>query len=532
MTVATREGASGTSSADRYTYGTQQATATAVSGSPNPSAVGQSVTYTATVSPIPDGGSMAFTDNGTTITGCSAVTVITTTGNASCTTSYSAAASHAIVANYSGDPNYAASSGSLTQQMNYVGSYQALQPTRICDTRPIQPGVVANQCNSGNPRAAAPIGPAGTLTIDVCAGAGAGCALTAVAVNVTATGATESSFLTVYPTGVSLPTASNLNYTPGDTVANLVEVAVGTNGTITLYNRAGSVDVVVDLEGTMAGGNTSSGSPRLYTPVAPQRICDTRPDQPGVVTNQCNNGGLGATLGSNGTLNVQITGQGGIPSTGVSAVVLNVTATDTSASGFLTAWPTGNPQPSASNVNWAAGQTVPNRVIVPVGYNGQVSVYNFSGTADVVIDVNGWYGDGTGTSSTGSTFTGITPTRICDTRADQPGVATNQCNGGGTGLALGSGQTMTIQVASTGGAVPAGATGVVVNVAVTGTTAASFLTVWPSDVTRPTVSDLNWAAGETVPNLVVVKLSSSGQITVFNNSGSTDVIVDVVGYYA
>lgn len=425
----------------------------------------------------------------------------------------------------------ATSADHFTYVVASAGSYQAGQPTRICDTRPIQPGVVANQCNNGTSRAAAPIGPGGTLTIDVCAGAGASCSLSAVAINVAVTGATDSSFLTVYPTGVAQPNASNLNYTPGDTVANLVEVKVGSNGTITLYNHAGSVDVVVDLEGTVAGGSTSSGSPGLYTPVPPQRICDTRVDQVGVATNQCNNGGAGATLGSNGTLNVQITGQGGIPSTGVSAVVLNVAVTDTSNSGYLTAWPTDNPRPSASNVNWAAGQTVPNRVIVPVGHNGQISIYNFSGAADVVIDVNGWYGDGTEPPPPGATFTGITPTRICDTRADQPGVATNQCNSGGAGLPLGSGQTMTVQVTSTGGSVPAGARGVVVNVAVTGTTAASFLTVWPSDVSQPTISDLNWASGETVPNLVVVKLSSSGQINVFNHAGSTDVIVDVVGYY-
>jgi large repetitive protein len=89
-----------------------------VESSANPSAVGGSVTYTATVAPTPDAGAVAFTDNGTTLTGCGAVAVNTSTGKASCTTSYSAAGSHAIVASYSGDTNYAGSSGSLTQQVN------------------------------------------------------------------------------------------------------------------------------------------------------------------------------------------------------------------------------------------------------------------------------------------------------------------------------------------------------------------------------------------------------------------------------
>jgi hypothetical protein len=89
-----------------------------VMGSPSPSFVGQSLTYTATVSPTPDGGTMAFTDNGTTMAGCGAVVVNTSTGKATCTTSYGAAGGHVIVASYGGDSSYAAASGSLTQQVN------------------------------------------------------------------------------------------------------------------------------------------------------------------------------------------------------------------------------------------------------------------------------------------------------------------------------------------------------------------------------------------------------------------------------
>jgi hypothetical protein len=228
---------------------------------------------------------------------------------------------------------------------------------------------------------------------------------------------------------------------------------------------------------------------------------------------------------------VQITGQGGVPATGVSAVVLNLTATDTTASSFLTAWPSGSTRPTASNVNWTAGQSVPNRVIVPVGPNGQINVYNHTGGVDVAIDVNGWFGDGTEPPPPGSVFTGIAPTRICDTRPFQPGVLSNQCNGQGIGAVLGAGQTMVVQVASAGAVVPAGATAVVVNVTAIGTTAPSFLTVWPSNVAPPNASDLNWAAGQTASNLVVAQLSPTGQLSVFNHAGATNVIVDVVGYY-
>jgi hypothetical protein len=74
-------------------------------------------------------------------------------------------------------------------------------------------------------------------------------------------------------------------------------------------------------------------------------------------------------------------------------------------------------------------------------------------------------------------------------------------------------------------------TAVVLNVTVTGSTASSYLTVWPDGAGKPLASDLNWARGETVPNLVVVKLGSNGSIDLFNGAGSVNVVIDVVGWY-
>ena len=424
-----------------------------------------------------------------------------------------------------------AAPGSLAEHYTVppAGRYSAVQPTRVCDTRAPQPGITANQCNNGSPRSAAPVGPGETLTLDVCNGAGIRCASSGVVLNVTVTGSNQSSYMTAYPTGASRPVASNLNFTPGSTVANLVEVAVGDLGTITLYNNSGSVDVIVDLEGTVAP--VTSG-PGLYTPLSPARICDTRPVEPGTQVNPCNNQGHGGTLGGNGRLNLQVAGQGGVPSSGIYAVALNVTTTAANSSSYLTVWPAGSAHPTASNVNWVAGQTVPNRVIVPVNRNGQVSLYNLQGSVDVVVDVNGWYADGTQSPESGAQFTAITPTRTCDTRPNQPGVGSNQCNNGGSGGTLSAGQSMPVQMVVGGGPVPDIATAVVLNVTVTGATAPGFLTAWPADGTQPPSSDLNWTAGETVANLVVVKLSSSGQLDIFNSAGMTDVIVDVMGYYS
>jgi len=196
----------------------------------------------------------------------------------------------------------------------------------------------------------------------------------------------------------------------------------------------------------------------------------------------------------------------------------------------------GSAQPNASNLNWVAGQTVPNRVIVPVGTGadaGEVTIANDAGNTDVVVDVGGWFTDSSNASATGARYVALPPTRICDTRAENGAVVpANQCNGDGAGPGtLGGGSTVVVQVTGLAD-VPAYAVAVVANTTVTNTTAPSFLTVYPDGSAMvPNASDLNWVAGETVPNLVVAKLGNDGAIDATNAAGDTDVIVDVEGFY-
>ena len=96
-------------------------------------------------------------------------------------------------------------------------------------------------------------------------------------------------------------------------------------------------------------------------------------------------------LGANQSMSVAIAGNGPIPNTGVVTVVLNVTVTGPTAGSYLTAWPDGDSRPLASDLNFTAGQTVPNMVVVKVGADGRINLYNAFGSVDVVIDVMGWY---------------------------------------------------------------------------------------------------------------------------------------------
>ena len=236
---------------------------------------------------------------------------------------------------------------------------------------------------------------------------------------------------------------------------------MGEGGKVSLYNYAGSAHVIVDV----AGWYGAEGS--RFTPVAPSRILDTRT---GV-------GAPAATVGPASTISLQVTGRAGVPAAGVSAVVLNVTVTQPTATSFLTAWPAGAARPLASNLNDVAGQTVPNLVIVKVGEGGQVNLYNHAGTAHLIADVAGWFGDGAE-----STFTALAPARILDTRtATKPGAAS----------------TLELQVTGRGGVPATGVSAVVLNVTVTEPTATSFLTAWPAGSARPLASNLNYVAGLT-----------------------------------
>ena len=94
---------------------------------------------------------------------------------------------------------------------------------------------------------------------------------------------------------------------------------------------------------------------------------------------------------------------------------------------------------------------------------------------------------------------------------------------------MGAGQTVQLQVGG-GWGVPADATGVVLNVTVTGPTLGSFAALWPSDVARPTVSNLNFSANQTIPNMVMARLPANGRLSIYNAVGSVHVVVDVVGY--
>lgn len=340
-------------------------------------------------------------------------------------------------------------------------------------------------------RASTPFGGNVTRNLSLAA-AGVPSDATMVAVNITAVDPTATGFLSAYPAGGGTPNVSSLNFTAGTTVANAAFVRLGVNGEITIRNSAGNTHVLVDVVGY--GG--ASGS-RLVN-LNPARIKDTRS---GV-------GGAGIA-GPGITQNLQVTGAGGVPA-GATAVILNVTAVDPTATSFVTVWPAGLTRPTVSNINTSVGTTVPNLVVVRLptsgGNTGQISIYNAAGNTHLLVDVLGYFTSGAPNGG----ITGATPTRVLDTRP---------------GAALGDSETRTVQTGIFG------SRAVIINVTAVDPSATGYLTVYPGDGSRPNASNVNFYAGRTAPNLVVVQPAADGTIKVYNSAGVTHLLVDVVGRF-
>ncbi|MEV5968681.1 N-acetylmuramoyl-L-alanine amidase [Streptomyces sp. NPDC051921] len=323
----------------------------------------------------------------------------------------------------------------------------------------------------------------------------------AVVLNVTATNPTTSSFVSVYPNGTDRPSTSNLNFKAGVSIPNLVTVPV-IDGKVRFYNHAGSVDLLADITGYYTKDDTGS----TFATTGPTRIMNTIAGQ-----------GVAAKLGPASTASLQVTGVAGIPSTGVSAVVMNVTATNPTTSGWVSVYPSGTTRPSTSNLNFKAGQSIPNLVIVPVGADGKVNFYNHAGSVDLLGDVTGYFT----TDTTQAKHINIGPKRLMNTIAGQ-GVRQGK---------VGAKEAVTLQVTGANGIPASGVTAVVINVTATNPTTSGWVSVYPSDQVRPPVSNLNFTAGLSIPNLVVVPVSADGKVSFYNHAGSVDLLADITGYF-
>ena len=261
-----------------------------------------------------------------------------------------------------------------------------------------------------------------------------------------------------------------------------------------------------------------------YHPITPTRLLDTR-------------NGLGAAmarLGAGASLTLQVAGRGGVPQTGVSAVVLNLTGVSPTAGTYVTAYPADSPRPGVSSLNLDAGTIRANLVTVPLHADGRIDLVNAAGSIDLVADVVGVYaGSSTVATQLGASggFLPVTPKRLFDSRADGVGAFVN-------------GDTARIPVSFSDTA-DSRIRALVVTVTVTGATSPGYVRLWSASVAEPGTSSLNFVPGVDVANTAVVEVGACGascasatyaalpailaRAVLASNAGQAHVVVDLVG---
>ncbi len=282
------------------------------------------------------------------------------------------------------------------------------------------------------------------------------------------------------------------------------------------------LDAGGNLYGTASnGGSASMGVvfeipntppvPYQFVPVAPCRLVDTRPP----------NGSGPIQGGTFQTFPIPQEGGCNIPST-AAAYSLNVSVLPITRLGYLTMWPAGiDLRPVVSTLNSPDGRVKADAAIVPAGTNGAVNVY-VTDTTNVILDINGYFAPVT--SST-LAFYPLPPCRVADTRNS------NFPQGlGPPSLSGDHERAFPILNAATCN-IPSSAAAYSLNLTVVPHGGLSYLTVWPTGQTRPTVSTLNDALGRTIANAAIAVAGTGSEVSAYATN-DTDLIIDINGYFA
>ncbi|MGB8768840.1 MAG: hypothetical protein WCC92_04455, partial [Candidatus Korobacteraceae bacterium] len=202
------------------------------------------------------------------------------------------------------------------------------------------------------------------------------------------------------------------------------------------------------------------------------------------------------------------------------AYSLNVAVVPRRPLGYLTVWPTGEPQPRVATLNSLDGRIKANAAIVQAGDSGGISVYA-SDTTDVVLDINGYFAP---IDNSTLAFYPLNPCRVADTR--------NQ-NGWLGGPYLQGGHDRVFPVLdATSCEIPSTAQAYSLNFsAIPRGGPLSYMTVWAAGQQRPLVSTLNAPTGTITANAAIVQAGDGGDITTYVTN-DTDLVIDINGYFA
>ena len=291
--------------------------------------------------------------------------------------------------------------------------------------------------------------------------------------------------------------------------------------------RTLAVLVCLALVSVSVGSGTAQAATNqvgTYVPVATARLLDTRHLPP-------NN--THTPLGPAGRRDLSVAGKSGVPASGVAAVVVNLTVVGATAGNYLTVWPAGQTRPVVSSINFKTGETRANIATVKLGASGALSIYNASGSVDVIVDLVGYYSSAATTDVAGNDYANLTPERQLDTRQDAEGQLT-------------SGHVVDIfNDFGFEGALTENVNALAVNITAVNAQGSGYLTAWDGVGAPPATSSLNYVKTTAVPNMAVIKTSlctdpnecnqsphPPTRISIYNGGrGPVDVLVDLVGLY-
>jgi RHS repeat-associated protein len=500
----------GTTSASAYTYDGQGRLATSTtgpSGASNPTvnygydAAGNMTTY---------GGATQTFDAAGELTGAS---------NGGLTTTYDynargdrtkAIPSNGLGSTYSYDANNRMVSATTAPPPSFSESdYHPLPGNRILDTRAsTRTGTCVGTC--------ATLTAGGTLTFQVTGNGGVPSNASSVVLDVTTLNATTGGAVVLYPTGSS-STGRDITTSTGNVQTQAVITGVSASGQVTVKSSV-AVDVVVDVQGYYATTTNQSGA--LFDSINSTRIVDTRSGQGVCTPSPC------ARIAAAGTTTVQITGQAGIPTTGVVGVAYTLTAISPGAAGYAIDYQADQARPATVNLAYSSGVTSSALAVTPLSSSGQIKIYS-TAAADYTVDVVGYYTQAVdGDSSMYVPFNsaiGNSP-RVLDTAGGtgtcQPSPCAKLVSGTPMGINLGWNNV-----------VPSNATSAVLSVTLTTPTANGYLSLAPGTAAPPALNNVfNYSSGITKTATTIVGVQNDW-ITAQTHSGNADMILDVQGYF-
>ncbi|MDQ1247991.1 MAG: Peptidase protein [Actinomycetota bacterium] len=344
----------------------------------------------------------------------------------------------------------------------------------------------------------------------------------AIAYNLTVPAPPTAGHLRVMPGDTAYSSASAINFTAGQTIANGLMVKIDGNRQVRLFNATGlPVHALLDVVGYFVPTNSQLPAGSRFTPIPPVRVYDAA--APG-----------STLLGPDETRTISVTtgleGQQNVVPAGATAVAYNITVVEPGISGHLRVMPGDVAETGSSAINWFLPQDkIANGLVVRVAANRTVNVYNSAGVpVRFLLDIVGYYG------ASGALFYPIAPARVYDSRQPLPQQGALPPIGVRT-VYVGDGRDAVGAVTSTN-VVPVGATALAYNVTVPmpATSTGGHLRVWPANQTMPKASAINWpvTGATTRANGLQVGLPPDRKVSVYNGSAdSNNVIIDALGYY-